>query len=158
MSYWILGPPRGFCSGKTDGAYGNPENNKEFFFCQAGTSTGCQACGSGVFFAECRLCLPEGSSKIYSFFPQSIPFFNNAPYLMLACFNFIKLNQHTLNIVCYLFRMPNNHNNHHHNPDHYNNHNSNNYNHTNNNNYYNYNTNNHNNTNNNHNNNYKSSM
>ena len=62
----FLGPPAGFCKGKSDGNYANPERPSEFFYCRSGLGSQCQACGFGVYFAECGLCLAPGSSKFLS--------------------------------------------------------------------------------------------
>ena len=66
LQYFNLGPPRGFCKGKSNGGYASPDEDSKFFFCFDGTSTGCQSCGFGVYKAECARCLPRGQSKLNS--------------------------------------------------------------------------------------------
>ena len=58
------GPPANFCSGKPDGAFSNPADQSEYFYCISGKSSSCQACtGAKVFQSECGQCLPIGTSK-----------------------------------------------------------------------------------------------
>jgi len=62
--FFFVGPPAGFCLGKSDGAYANPKNQHQFFFCNTEKSSKCKECDfGGVFQAECGRCLPLGTRK-----------------------------------------------------------------------------------------------
>ena len=61
------GAPVGFCKAMGDGTYVNPINHSQYFFCDYGYASKCYTCATGVYFAECDLCLDAGSSEFKSF-------------------------------------------------------------------------------------------
>ena len=62
-----LGPPANACSGRSDGAFANPADQAEYFYCASGRASQCQGCPtSQLFQAECGQCLPIGTSKYNS--------------------------------------------------------------------------------------------
>jgi len=59
----ILGAPKNFCSGTYDGAYTNPKDETQFFYCSNNVASKCLFCtGSLVFKEECQRCLHRDQS------------------------------------------------------------------------------------------------
>ena len=63
LSYQFSGPPVDFCIGRSDGAFNNPANLAQYFYCNNGKASECNECDFGVFKNKCELCLPFGTRK-----------------------------------------------------------------------------------------------